>query len=164
MFKNLIFNFRFDSKTHVLEYVTLVDSLIQQGKDRLFDSEQPFDEACNAGTCPTVDTSNHIRMMYSIVNSSEGFEHHFSLSRNPHYLASLHAKHLTALFCNLSGLAVHDVLFRSKQAIYHSGHILNQTEQELFETYANPDRDDPNTLFSKAFMDSIPIKIESADW
>ncbi len=161
MLKELIFNFRFDSKKHVREYVTLVDSLIQQGKGRLLASEQDIQESIESGTCPTMDTSNHIRIMYSIVNSPEGFRHHLSLSRNPDYLATRYAKHLTALFCNLSGLAVPEVLYRSEQAIYHAGHILNRTEQERFKTYANPERNDPNTVFLKAFMDSIPIQIES---
>ena len=101
--------------------------------------------------------------MYSIANSPEGFRHHLSISRNPHYLASRYAKHLTALFCILSGLAIPEVLYRSEQAIYHTGWILDRAEQQRFEAYNNPDRIDPNAVFLKALMDSIPIQIESMD-
>jgi hypothetical protein len=163
MFRELMFNLRFESKKHVNEYVMLVDSLIQQAKEQVFPSEADIQRSVESEACPIVTTSNDIRIMYSIADSPEGFRHHLSISRSPHYLASLYAKRFAALFCSLSGLTNPGVLYRSEQAVYHAGWILDGVEQRRFEAYENPSRLDPKALFSRTLMDSMAIQVEPID-
>lgn len=156
---SLIYLARFESKKHIREYATLIESLIQQAKQRVMANETEELEAVRSGTCPTVDTSNRIRMMYSIVQSAEGFFHHFSMSRRPH-LPSRHAKHLAALFCNLAEFSLPDELGVSEHGVYHLGIILNPQEQEMFAEGINLDRGSPEEEFRKALTDSIPMTIK----
>lgn len=158
--KDIVFLIRFESKAHVNEYVTLIDSLVQQAKERVFANQEALENNIVSGTCPTVDTSNGIRIMYSIVEAEEGMKHHFSISCTS-YLPTRYAKHLTALFCHLSGLALPEVLCRSERNIYHVGYVLSRAEQQQFQAYVNPKRHEPKEIFKSAFMDSIPIQIES---
>jgi hypothetical protein len=153
------FTDEFYSEEHINEYCRALDVLRELALDSIYEGSLRSRE----GRLPSVDTSNKIHMVYTVISYNGAYSHYFSVSRPP-YLATVFAKFLVVIACERFNLQYPTEIERSQNIVYHCEWALtSQEHKELIEAGTTQWPESMYLFATKAIKRTKSIEINNVE-